>query len=151
MRCVRATVICAHRRDIITQDHSAASPVPIRGWMMISPYDHSPRLCMRCCTTVHYRAVLLRCLPLLVGCRCMQQPALHMDVNSSDAACMSTAMALAQLQVVCYSARPAVCCAAGAALSCHRPACEGYSSNPTTSPPSLPLCPLCLPLQILSC
>ena len=147
MRCVRATVICAHRRDIITQDHSAASPVPIRWWMMISPYDHSPGLGMRRCTTVHYRAVLLCCLPLLVGCRCMQQPALHMDVNSSDAACMSTAMALAQLQVVCYSARPAVCCAAGAALSCHRPACEGYSSNPTTSPPSLPLCPVCLPLQ----
>jgi hypothetical protein len=28
MRCVRATVICAHRRDIITQDHRTSPPWP---------------------------------------------------------------------------------------------------------------------------
>ena len=148
MRCVRATVICTHRRDIISQDHSAASHVPVRRWMMISSYDHSPGLGMWSYTTVHCRAVLLFCLPLLVDCRCMQQPPLHMAVNTYEAACMAPAMALAQLQGVCYSAGPAVYCAARADLSCYRPACKGHSSNPTASPPSLPLCPLCLPLQL---
>jgi hypothetical protein len=33
-------------------------------------------------------------------------------------------------------------------MSCYIPACKGHSSNPTASPPSLALCPLCLPLQL---
>jgi hypothetical protein len=100
------------------------------------------------CISVHCRAVLLFCLPLLVDCRCMLQPALHMAVSTCEAACMSQAMALAQLHGVCYSAGAAVCCAARADLSCYQPACKCHSSQPTASPPSLPLCPLGLLLQL---
>ncbi len=40
MRCVRATVVCAHRRDIITQDHIWALYGPYMGpmWPYVALY-----------------------------------------------------------------------------------------------------------------